>query len=202
MCLPLFDIRPKNWSTARVSDLARFCAAVVMSAVYDYEPSPRNDPMVHIVHRFLQASMLAMTAKKVFLKMFPFCKCSQVNAISLHSNTFEQCAHPRLASGLVDQAGSKTRSRLGYQGGRDSIPARKGADGGSFVTCAVLWLSSYVFPPLENQAQHSRWYRTTSLGCRNSMNHIALTTGTLKYASATAILGMFLSTQIKMVDYH
>ncbi|KAF9239064.1 cytochrome P450 [Melanogaster broomeanus] len=32
-----------------------FSAAVAMSAVYDYEPSPRNDPMIHIVDRFLQA---------------------------------------------------------------------------------------------------------------------------------------------------
>ncbi|KIJ08218.1 hypothetical protein PAXINDRAFT_102650 [Paxillus involutus ATCC 200175] len=50
-----------------------FSAAVAMSVYYDYESSPRNDPMVHIVHRFLQASMPAMTAKKVLLlKMFPF----------------------------------------------------------------------------------------------------------------------------------
>ncbi|KAF8842616.1 cytochrome P450 [Paxillus ammoniavirescens] len=50
-----------------------FSAAVAMSAVYDYEPSPQNDPMVHIVHRFLQASMPAITVEKaLLLKMFPF----------------------------------------------------------------------------------------------------------------------------------
>ncbi|KIJ12557.1 hypothetical protein PAXINDRAFT_171115 [Paxillus involutus ATCC 200175] len=50
-----------------------FSAAVAMSAVYDYEPSPRNDPMVHIAHRCLQASMPAITVEKaLLLKMFPF----------------------------------------------------------------------------------------------------------------------------------
>ncbi|KAF9228921.1 cytochrome P450 [Gyrodon lividus] len=50
-----------------------FSAAVAMSAVYDYEPSPRNDPMVHIVDRFLQASLPGMTTgKAILLQIFPF----------------------------------------------------------------------------------------------------------------------------------
>ncbi|KAF9228926.1 cytochrome P450 [Gyrodon lividus] len=50
-----------------------FSAAVAMSAVYDYEPSPRNDPMVHIVDGFLQASLPGMTPKKaLLLKFLPF----------------------------------------------------------------------------------------------------------------------------------
>ncbi|KIK95905.1 hypothetical protein PAXRUDRAFT_826534 [Paxillus rubicundulus Ve08.2h10] len=55
------------------SHYSTFSAAVAMSAVYDYEPSPRNDPMVHIVHSFLQASIPAITPEKaLLLKMFPF----------------------------------------------------------------------------------------------------------------------------------
>ncbi|KIK95907.1 hypothetical protein PAXRUDRAFT_826540 [Paxillus rubicundulus Ve08.2h10] len=50
-----------------------FSAAVALSAVYDYEPSPRNDPMVHIFHRFLQASMPVITVQTgLLLKSFPF----------------------------------------------------------------------------------------------------------------------------------
>ncbi|KAF9241412.1 cytochrome P450 [Melanogaster broomeanus] len=50
-----------------------FSAAVAMSAVYDYEPSPRNDPMIHIVDRFLQASIPAIAPEKaILLKIFPF----------------------------------------------------------------------------------------------------------------------------------
>ncbi|KIJ07216.1 hypothetical protein PAXINDRAFT_90779, partial [Paxillus involutus ATCC 200175] len=50
-----------------------FAAAVALSAVYDYEPNPRNDPMVHIIDRFIQAVLPATTPKKaVLLKMFPF----------------------------------------------------------------------------------------------------------------------------------
>ncbi|KIJ12559.1 hypothetical protein PAXINDRAFT_118044 [Paxillus involutus ATCC 200175] len=50
-----------------------FAAAVVMSAAYDYEPGPRDDPIVHILDSFLRASMSAATAEKaVLLKMFPF----------------------------------------------------------------------------------------------------------------------------------
>ncbi|KAF9228928.1 cytochrome P450 [Gyrodon lividus] len=55
------------------SHYSTFSAAVAMSAVYDYEPSPRNDPMVHIVDRFLQASVSVITPEKaILLKVFPF----------------------------------------------------------------------------------------------------------------------------------
>ncbi|KIJ14780.1 hypothetical protein PAXINDRAFT_12350 [Paxillus involutus ATCC 200175] len=55
------------------SHYSTFAGAVAMSAVYDYEPSPRDDPMVHIVDRFLQATLPAITAKRMVLfRMFPF----------------------------------------------------------------------------------------------------------------------------------
>ncbi|KAF8837245.1 cytochrome P450 [Paxillus ammoniavirescens] len=55
------------------SHYSTFAGAVAMSAVYDYEPNPRDDPMVHLVDRFLQATAPAITAKRVaLLTMFPF----------------------------------------------------------------------------------------------------------------------------------
>ncbi|KAF8557536.1 cytochrome P450 [Imleria badia] len=50
-----------------------FSAAVAMSAVYDHEPQPREDPMVKIVDDFCKASLLALTAEQaVLIKAFPF----------------------------------------------------------------------------------------------------------------------------------
>ncbi|KAF9232015.1 cytochrome P450 [Melanogaster broomeanus] len=50
-----------------------FSAAVAMSAVYDYEPSPQNDPMVHIVDSFLEACMPgANPVKAILIRAFPF----------------------------------------------------------------------------------------------------------------------------------
>jgi len=44
-----------------------------MSALYDYDPSPRNDPIVTIVDNYLQASVPSLTPEKsVLLKTFPF----------------------------------------------------------------------------------------------------------------------------------
>lgn len=46
-----------------------------MSSVYDYEPKPRNDPIVSIIDSFLHVSFPALTPEKaVLLKVFPFCK--------------------------------------------------------------------------------------------------------------------------------
>jgi hypothetical protein len=46
-----------------------------MSSVYDYEPKPRNDPIVSIIDSFLDISFPALTPEKaVLLKAFPFCK--------------------------------------------------------------------------------------------------------------------------------
>lgn len=54
----------------------RFSAAVVMSAVYDYEPSPQNDSMVSILKNYIRASVPGMALAKIFLiKAFPFCMC-------------------------------------------------------------------------------------------------------------------------------
>lgn len=53
---------------------SRFAAAVAMSAVYDYEPQPREDPLVTVVDDFAKASLPALTPEKaVLLKAFPFC---------------------------------------------------------------------------------------------------------------------------------
>ncbi|KIK91718.1 hypothetical protein PAXRUDRAFT_148866 [Paxillus rubicundulus Ve08.2h10] len=50
-----------------------FSAAVALSAVYDYEPKLRDDPMVHILDRFISAFLPATTPENaVLLKMFPF----------------------------------------------------------------------------------------------------------------------------------
>ncbi|KAF8837335.1 cytochrome P450 [Paxillus ammoniavirescens] len=56
-----------------VSHYSTFSAALALSAVYGYEPYPRNDPIVHIIDRFIQAALPATTPEKaVLLKMFPF----------------------------------------------------------------------------------------------------------------------------------
>ncbi|KIJ08220.1 hypothetical protein PAXINDRAFT_120485 [Paxillus involutus ATCC 200175] len=55
------------------SHYSTFASAVALSAVYGYEPNPRNDPMVHIVDRFIQAALPATTPERAILfKMFPF----------------------------------------------------------------------------------------------------------------------------------
>ncbi|KIJ11833.1 hypothetical protein PAXINDRAFT_33646, partial [Paxillus involutus ATCC 200175] len=55
------------------SHYSTFSAAVALSAVYDYEPKLRNDPMVHILDRFISAVLPATTPENaVLLKMFPF----------------------------------------------------------------------------------------------------------------------------------
>ena len=57
------------------NDSSRFSAAVGMSAVYDYEPSPRHDPMVAIVDDLVRASTPGMIPGKILLvKLFPFRK--------------------------------------------------------------------------------------------------------------------------------
>ncbi|KAF9241404.1 cytochrome P450 [Melanogaster broomeanus] len=59
------DQYPLHYST--------FFIAVGMSAVYDYEPSPRNDPMAHIVDSFIKACMPGThPAKAILVRTFPF----------------------------------------------------------------------------------------------------------------------------------
>lgn len=54
---------------------SRFAAAVAMSAVYDYEPQTREDPMVKVVDDFCHASLPSLTPEKAsLLRMFPFCE--------------------------------------------------------------------------------------------------------------------------------
>ena len=46
-----------------------------MSAVYDYEPQTREDPMVKVVDDFCHASLPSLTPEKAsLLRMFPFCE--------------------------------------------------------------------------------------------------------------------------------
>jgi hypothetical protein len=55
------------------SHFSTFSAAVAMSAAYDYEPSPRNDPMVAIVDDFIETSLRGLApSKMLLLKTFPF----------------------------------------------------------------------------------------------------------------------------------
>ncbi|KIJ08454.1 hypothetical protein PAXINDRAFT_18409 [Paxillus involutus ATCC 200175] len=50
-----------------------FSAAIALSAVYDYEPSPRNDPIVQTVNQFHEVCMSGTTpGKAILLKVFPF----------------------------------------------------------------------------------------------------------------------------------
>ena len=46
-----------------------------MSNVYDYEPKPRNDPILSAIDSFLRVSFPALTPEKaILLNAFPFCK--------------------------------------------------------------------------------------------------------------------------------
>lgn len=47
-----------------------------MSAVYDYESSARNDPLVSIAENYLHAAVPGLAPENiVLLKAFPFRKC-------------------------------------------------------------------------------------------------------------------------------
>ncbi|KAG6381871.1 cytochrome P450 [Boletus reticuloceps] len=60
---------PKGFSSYYVT----YAAAVAMSAIYDYEPKTREDPMVEMIDDFSRASMWALTPEMaVLLKAFPF----------------------------------------------------------------------------------------------------------------------------------
>ncbi|KAF8129271.1 cytochrome P450 [Boletus edulis] len=50
-----------------------FASAMAMSSVYDYEPKPRDDPMVKLVNDFLDASFAGLSPEMaVLVKAFPF----------------------------------------------------------------------------------------------------------------------------------
>ncbi|KIK96538.1 hypothetical protein PAXRUDRAFT_300373 [Paxillus rubicundulus Ve08.2h10] len=50
-----------------------FAVAVTMIAVYDYDPTPRDDPIVHLAEQFLRVSLEALIPERaVALKLFPF----------------------------------------------------------------------------------------------------------------------------------
>ena len=60
----------------KVPDLRRFSTAIALAAAYDYEPKPRDDPMVSIVNEYLKNSLPGVAPMKSSLvKAFPFCKC-------------------------------------------------------------------------------------------------------------------------------
>lgn len=72
-------------SCLNVSDPCRFSAAVALSAVYDYEPTTREDRMVSIVDSFLRVAVPGLSPGKVFLMMaFPFRMC----VCLIHENDF------------------------------------------------------------------------------------------------------------------
>jgi hypothetical protein len=46
-----------------------------MIAVYDYDPAPRDDPIVHLAEQFIEASEEALNPESAAaLKLFPFCE--------------------------------------------------------------------------------------------------------------------------------
>jgi hypothetical protein len=46
-----------------------------MIAVYDYDPTPRDDPIVHLAEQFIKASEDALNPENAFaLRFFPFCE--------------------------------------------------------------------------------------------------------------------------------
>ncbi|KAJ8583990.1 cytochrome P450 [Rhizopogon salebrosus TDB-379] len=52
---------------------AIFSSSVMMSVIYDYEPSARDDPLVHLVVNAMEAGVAMMTPERaVILKTFPF----------------------------------------------------------------------------------------------------------------------------------
>ncbi|KIJ08455.1 hypothetical protein PAXINDRAFT_18410 [Paxillus involutus ATCC 200175] len=55
------------------SHYSTFASAVALSAIYDYEVKPRNDPMVNILDSYIQAALPAATYRNaVLFRMFPF----------------------------------------------------------------------------------------------------------------------------------
>jgi len=55
----------------------RFSSSVTMSAVYDYETSARDDPLVLLVIHAMDIAIGMMTQERaMILKMFPFRECS------------------------------------------------------------------------------------------------------------------------------
>ncbi|KAF8545990.1 cytochrome P450 [Imleria badia] len=55
------------------SHFATFATAIALSAAYDYDPSPRDDPIVSIIDDYLKASLPGLApGKMVLLKALPF----------------------------------------------------------------------------------------------------------------------------------
>lgn len=51
-----------------------------MATVYDYQPSARDDPLVHIVENALISALEVMTpGRAALLNTFPFCKLSTLS---------------------------------------------------------------------------------------------------------------------------
>jgi hypothetical protein len=60
---------------ATIDQFNRFSSSVSMSAVYNYAPNPRNDPLVQILQNALDLGLAIMTPEKaIILKTFPFCE--------------------------------------------------------------------------------------------------------------------------------
>lgn len=101
-----------------------------MSAVYDYEPTARNDPMVSLVDNYLQAAVPGIApGKTVLLKALPFCKCLVESTTHPTYIIWESVACARLASRIVDQAGGERGVCMEEQDDRDALPIRSETHG-------------------------------------------------------------------------
>ncbi|KAG2134905.1 cytochrome P450 [Suillus bovinus] len=73
---------------------ATFSLSVVMSTVYDYNISARDDPMVQIVIKALIPGLTLITSERVLmLKTFPFCELNFLRCDSINTTrTFVKCS--------------------------------------------------------------------------------------------------------------
>ncbi|KIK75722.1 hypothetical protein PAXRUDRAFT_473436 [Paxillus rubicundulus Ve08.2h10] len=143
------------------SHYSTFSTAVTLSAVYDYEPHPKNDPMVHIFDSFLQASLPATTLGKVILfKMFPF--------LWRIPDWLPGSSLKHEAKTACEWSVKVIETPYEYAQERMVSP--------SSSYRATDWQLSASSTSAPVKTQPSQWYRTTLLACRNSMDHIALTT--------------------------
>ena len=113
----------------------RFSAAVVMSAVYDYEPSPQNDSMVSILKNYIRASVPGMALAKIdLIKAFPFCTCmlliEETTLLKLYGKS---TTYTRVASWVMDQKWGQWGIWVEEQDGWDTLLIRQGAHGKSCV---------------------------------------------------------------------
>ena len=85
-------------------DIYTVTAAVVMSAVYDYEPNPQNDHVVLTLDNYHRASVAGIALKKILLlKALPFLYVPVVESIDSAQSIRKSTVHTGVASWFVDQ---------------------------------------------------------------------------------------------------